>query len=235
MTRRNRGKQSSDDQLFAPKWWPTFTAAVDDCGYLLTRGYSENSTLQIVGNRYRLNARQRLAIQRICASDQQVEQRQQKCWAPEALRGVPVEIDGFNLLILLESALSGAYLFQGRDGTLRDIASVHGSYKRVRKTEAAILLVGQVLQAAGAGPTKWYFDQPVSNSGRLKTLLRELSEQHGFGWAIELVYNPDKALAQSDAVVVSSDGWILDQCTRWCNLGAFMVREYVEEGLVVVV
>lgn len=72
----------------------------------------------------------------------------------------------------------------------------------------------------------WYFDQPVSNSGRLKTMLRELSETHDFNWDITLAYNPDKELIAlpNDTVLVSSDSWILDDGGAWCNLG----RELLE-------
>jgi len=105
-----------------------------------------NSVLQIVGNRYKLNKRQRMAILRVGAAEQDIQLRKSKHLQPSDLKNKTVSIDGFNLLILLESALSGAFIFKGRDGTYRDISSVHGSYKRVQKTEAAIILVGNVLK-----------------------------------------------------------------------------------------
>lgn len=64
----------------------------------------------------------------------------------------------------------------------------------------------------------WYFDTPVSNSGRIKTLLFEVAEETGFNWNIELVYNPDKALADSDHIVISSDAFVLNECKFWFNL-----------------
>ncbi len=235
MTQRNRGKQSNDDQYFAPRWHPVFTEAADDLGYLLGRGYAPNSSIQIVGNRYRLNKRQRNALFRIGASAQEIQARQESECSAADLQGQTIEIDGFNLLILLESALSGAYVFQGRDGTYRDISSVHGSYKRVQKTEQAILLVGQILESLGAEAVQWYLDQPVSNSGRLKTMLMEISREHGLNWSVDLVFDPDKVLAKSSNIIVSTDGWILDQVPRWFNLGAFLIRQHLPEANVIVV
>ena len=141
------------------------------------------------------------------------------------LRGTTVQIDGFNLLILLESALSGGYVFVGRDGSWKDVASVHGTYKRVAQTEPALLLVGQHLANAGVAKVHWYFDQPVSNSGRLKTQLRELAEQHAWPWTIELVYNPDKAVAEAPGISISSDSWVLDHSERWYDLADAVLRE----------
>ncbi|MFK8104767.1 MAG: DUF434 domain-containing protein [Saprospiraceae bacterium] len=235
MTQRNRGKTSSDDQYFAPKWYPIFTQAVDDFCYLLSRNYAAPSVLAIVGNHYRLNKRQRNAISRIVASDQAVLQRQANSCETSILKNQVVAIDGFNLLIWLESALSGAYIFKGRDGVYRDISSVHGSYKRVRQTESAIHLVGKTLQALGIKSAQWYFDKPVSNSGKLKARLLEISQAEGFNWEATLVFNPDQVLAQSEAIVISSDGWILDQCKCWFNLNAYLLEERLLEAQVIVV
>lgn len=95
MTTRNRGKQSSDDKWFAPKWHPVLTDALDDLCYLLTRGYADNSALQIVGNRYKLNKRQRNAVLRMSCSEQEAKARNQsKCKASD-LKNKKIEIDGF--------------------------------------------------------------------------------------------------------------------------------------------
>lgn len=181
--------------------------------------------MELVGNRYQLNKRQRKALSRITASAQAIKGRQTNHVASEKLAGNTVSIDGFNLLILLESALSGAFVFKCQDGCYRDISSVHGSYKRVVKTEEAILMVGQTLQGLSAKHVHWYFDAPVSNSGRLKTLLLSLATEHGFPWTVELDNNPDTVLVKSDDIVVSSDSWILDNCKQWFNLGALLITE----------
>jgi Uncharacterized conserved protein len=229
LNNRNRGKQSSDDQHFAPKWHPVFTQAVDDLCWLLTRGYNENSAIQLVGNRYRLNKRQRQALLRVSCDENDLSTRQLTELKAKDLKNKIVEIDGFNLLILLESALSGAFIFKARDGLYRDISSVHGSYKRVIKTEEAIILTGKILMNLEVASVKWYLDQPVSNSGRLKTRILELGAEHQFNWSVELVFDPDKVLAKSKNVVVSSDGWILNQAENWFNLGVMLVEDHIQE------
>lgn len=232
-TTRNRGKQSSDNQWFSSKWHPIFKDAVDDLCYLFTRGYADNSALQIVGNRYKLNKRQRNAVLRMSCSEQEIKGRNQAACEESDLENQIIEIDGFNVLILLESALSSAFLFKGRDGLYRDISSVHGSYKRVVKTEEAILLIGSTLKELKVKSVKWYLDQPVSNSGRLKTSLMELSRSNDFNWEVELVFDPDKVLAKSSNIVISSDGWIVDQVEKWFNLGAILIENHIADANVI--
>ncbi len=231
---RNRGKEGRDDLLFGtPKVQATLKEAVADIQYLLSRGYAEKSALQLVGNRYRLNVRQQKAVQGMGASQEQIAQRKQTELPLEQLTGQDIAIDGFNLLIILESALSGAYVFKGLDDCYRDLSSVHGTYKRVQQTEGALQLVGDTLKELQTGNVLWYFDQPVSNSGRLKTMLGELTQEKGYDWNIELDYNPDKLLAETDRVVVSSDAWVLDRAGRWCNLAKALIEGKISAAQVV--
>lgn len=216
---RNRGPRPNDEKLFAPRHHAALRAATEDLSWLLARDYGVDAARQLVGNRYRLNKRQRQAVARVAAAPAAVARRKTRRVPLGDISGRRVAIDGFNLLILLETALSGGYLFCGKDGTYRDLSSVYGSYKRVRQTHASILRVGEALRPAAT--VAWYFDAPVSNSGRLKTILREISEEHNYRWAVELVNNPDRDLVAlpDDTVVVSSDSWVLDHCGHWCNLG----------------
>ncbi len=224
MPTRNRGKNSTDNLIFSNNWWPTFKEAADDACYLLSRGYAEKSTIQLVGNRYKLNKRQRMAITRISASDQQLEWRKKSEIYSGELEGGMVMIDGFNLLILMESALSGAYIFKGRDGAYRDLSSVHGSYKRVKKTISAIQLIGKALQQLKVKRVTWHLDRPVSNSGRMKTMLMQIAAENNFPWEVILDFNPDKILSKTKEIVITSDSWILDQVYRWYNLGSDLVE-----------
>ena len=72
-------------------------------------------------------------------------------------------------------------------------------------------------------------DAPVSNSGRLKSLMYELATDNGFHWEIELVNNPDQELAnKADEIVISSDRWILDHSSQWFNLTEHILKDLPE-------
>lgn len=154
-----------------------------------------------------------------------VEARQTKACSITDLQDQAVVIDGFNLLILLEGALSGAYIFKGMDSVYRDIAGVHGSYKRVQKTEQAIEIIGQTLTEFGVTKIYWFLDKPVSNSGRLKVRLLEKAAASNYDWEVELVFNPDKAVAEHGAIAISGDGWVIDQAAHWFNLTAILLEK----------
>lgn len=129
---KNRGKVGRDDYLFGEVFMQRkIKEAVFDMSFLLERGYGESSSCELVGNRYKLNKRQQQAIKGMAASKTAVVNRLNTKVTVEVLEGTTLIIDGFNQLILLESILSEAYIFKGRDGAYRDLSNLYGTYKSV--------------------------------------------------------------------------------------------------------
>lgn len=222
-TRTHRGPHPTDAKLFAPEALPALRAALADFSLLLTKGYADRSALKLVGDRFSLTQRQRLAVMRSACSDQQLESRLERRLATEALRDQPIAIDGYNLLITVEAAMSGGLIFQGRDGCFRDLASIHGTYRKVEETIPAVTLIGAFMQEIAVPQALWLLDSPVSNSGRLKTLLGQLARENDWDWEVRLTLSPDAELSRTDTIVVSADSVILDACQKWTNLAAGII------------
>lgn len=216
----HRGKHPSDDELFGERWRPVLRQATADLSWLLTRGYARKAATKIVGDHFQLALRQRTAVDRCACSDSDLAIRQAHEIPAEKLEGEPLAIDGYNLLITIESALAGGILVSGRDGCIRDMASLHGSYRRVEETAPAIRLIGASLDRIAPARVDWYLDAPVSNSGRLKTLIRQTAAAHGWPWEVHLIANPDRTLVELPHVAATADSWVLDRAMRWCNLSA---------------
>ncbi|MCX5758132.1 MAG: DUF5616 domain-containing protein [Candidatus Hydrogenedentes bacterium] len=147
-------------------------------------------------------------------------------WASiEDLNGAHVVIDGYNFLITIESLLGGGILIRGRDGCIRDLAGIHGTYRYVEETLPAIDLAGRVLRSFGVAHAEWLLDAPVSNSGRLKALLADQAVEHEWDWDVRLSKNVDTVLAQNKEIVVTADSWILDRAERWVSLADHLIEK----------
>lgn len=231
--RRHRGPHPEDAALFAPDQWPALQAAVHDVSWLLTRAYAWDSVLKLVGDRFRLTARQRRAVQRSACSDSALQRRAAHRWPLEAVRGEVVHIDGLNLLTTVEAMLAGGVLLRARDGCVRDMASVHGTYRQVAESEPAIRLVGELLAACAPARCTWWLDRPVSNSGRVSRQLAALAAAAGWPWDTRLVPDPDRELKQVDGPVITADSAVLDQCGAWVNLTAALVADPAHRAWVV--
>ena len=230
--RKHRGRHPADEELFAPECLPVLRAATAELSWLLERGYAPVSALKLVGDHHQLRERQRIAVQR-CACPESARARRGAHRA-DRLTGRDLAIDGFNCLITIEAGFAGGVVLVGRDGCHRDLASVHGSYRRVAETEQAIAAVDDLLGTEDVGSVRWVLDRPVSNSGRLRSLLLARAEARGLRWEVELVDDADRRLvADCDHIVASSDSWVLDHAAAWTDLGGGVVARAVPDAWLV--
>lgn len=232
-TRQHRGAHPEDPWLFAPSQLPKLRTAVYELSWLLTRGYTATSALKLVGDRHKLNKRQRVALSRAGCSDQECERRQMTCLPVQQIRDQEVLIDGFNLLITVEAALSGGVVLWCRDGCLRDLSSVHGSYRTVMETQPAIELIGGVLGKLAPKSVIWLFDAPISNSGRLAQHIRTNAAAHDWPWNAEVLLNPDTALIDSDQIAISADSHVLDEAVHWVNFSIYLFTQHLSDAWVI--
>jgi hypothetical protein len=221
--RRHRGPHPSDHELFAPTELPRLRQATSELSWLFQRGYGQTAALKLVGDHFGLRERQRQALLRCACGDDALQARARRRVPVAQLGGQTVAVDGFNCLITCEAALSGGLVLRGRDGCLRDLASIHGSYQHVQETEVAVRMLGGVLTDLGLAHVRWFLDRPVSNSGRLRGLIEQIANAAGWRWTIELVDNPDKAIANGGAVAASSDSWVLDHAAGWVCLPELVI------------
>ena len=114
----------------------------------------------------------------------------------------------------IEAALSGGVILVARDGAYRDMASMHGSYRKVVETLPALELLGtELAESAGcrmhlvSRSTGFQQRTVENNDGRTGSLKK------AWQWRIELVPNPDALLAESSEIVATADSVILDRCS----------------------
>lgn len=222
-----RGYVPTDRKEFGDESYDALIKAQKDIFYLIGRGYPMKSASTFVGNHYMLSERQRLALARATSAAETVALREGKRIS-DKLPNQSVYIDGLNLIITLEVALSGSLLIKCMDGTVRDMAGLRGTYRLIDKTDTAIYLIGNKLEEMDIAAAYFYLDSPVSNTGRLKQRIQELLEPCSFYTVTELVNNADIPLENS-ANVITSDSIILNRCRSWINLGAEIIEDKIEE------
>ena len=228
--RRHRGAHPEDARLFAPERIGALRTAVSELSWLLGRGYQSKSSLKLVGDRHNLRERQRLAVARAACSEESRAGRLARELKASEVEGAELIVDGFNLVITLEAALGGGVLVYGRDGCVRDLSSVHGSYRAVEETERAVLLAGEVLSTMRPASVLWLFDSPVSNSGRLAERVRAIASERGWPWEVRAEFNPDRVIVNSQSLAVTSDSNVLDGARRWLNLSRLVIERHVSDS-----
>ena len=115
--------------------------------------------------------------------------------------------------------LSDSILFSCMDGTIRDLASLRGTYRIIPETREAVQILFDMLRKMQVETVHVLLDAPVSNSGLLKALMAEAGENYPFSLDIQIQKNVDRELYGKENVI-SSDSVILDHCKSWLNVTA---------------
>lgn len=230
---RHRGPDPEDERSFGAHRLTALRRGVGDLCWLLDRGYGIASATELVGDRYHLSRRQRIAIARCSCSKEAGERRASHCVDPSELKGRELWLDGFNVLTAVETALGKGVILIGQDGCCRDVAGVYARYHKVAETIPALEAIGRFATRWLVGRCRWWLDSPVDNSGRLMDVIQKVARESDWPWEVEMTLNPDKVLAVTDQIICSSDHAILDRCQRWFNLTRQVIAEQVPNARIV--
>ncbi len=229
---KRRGWDIQDVRFFSESEVKKLLYAQEELSFLLGRNYPASSVIKLIGDRYQLTQRQRIALVRSTCSPQSLVLRQAKCLPISSIAEGAVYIDGFNLIITLEVALSKGIILKGQDGCIRDLAGLRGNYRLIPETDEAIKVLGEILETLKAKEVHFYLDAPLSNSGRLKVKLLENSKDWSSKVKAEVVNNPDQLLSQKERIV-TSDAIVLDACKSYFNLGAYCIQHSIKDVCII--
>lgn len=219
-----RGSAANDEKEFFGESINKLKKAAKHIRYLINEGYAIKGASVFVGNHFLLSERQRLALVRSISPDEKLQLRREKECTAEELNGRTVHIDGFNTIITLEIALCQSMLLICMDGTIRDLAGLRGTYRLIDETPKAVEIIADTLEQLKIKKAVFYLDAPVSNSGRLKSLIEHIWENYNSGLDIQVINDVDKTL-QEQAYVITSDAIILDKCKSWFNLISLCIEK----------
>jgi len=188
-----------------------FFQAVCDYRYLLERDYPQKSMLKLVGDRHALASFERIMLYRGLATEHQVKIRQQKFvlqLPPQAM----VALDGFNVCRTVGSYLNGNLVFVGMDGYLRDVSELHRKKLKWNVLERAVELVLTFLKEKETAFVRFYFDTPVSHSGKMCEITRQQMALMGIAGEAQTVFSPDHELiATESGLLCTADSNIIEE------------------------
>ena len=225
-----RGYVPEDERNFSQSAIKLLRKASSHVEYLINEGYELRQAVTFVGNHFLLSERQRLAVMRSVATREQLDDRENKRVPVTELAGKDIWIDGFNTIITLEVLESDSILFECMDGTIRDLAALRGTYRIIPETRHAVNTLFTMLENLKVSKVTILLDEPVSNSGRLKTLIAEAGESCSFSLDIQIQKDVDRTLYGKENVM-TSDSIILDRCRSWVNVTAEIMKQKSKYGL----
>ena len=202
----------------------TLRTAAEDFLYLLDRAYPRSGSLQLVGNRYNLDALHREILHRGIFARKEAKERSSRLVAVERLVGLRLLVDGHNVLITTESALASRPLIAANDGLIRDVAGVSHRYRISSLTNEAIETLFQVLRDYPPKETLLFLDAPISQSGELAAVLRSALKSWNLSGDAQALKVPESRLIGGEGVVASSDSAVLDGVEQGFDFAAAAIK-----------
>ncbi|HTX61924.1 MAG TPA: DUF434 domain-containing protein [Methanobacterium sp.] len=201
--------------------------ATADLKFLLNKDYNKKAALEFVGNHYLLDKDERNYLQRKVYSSEKSRGRKSKIIPLSKIKGKTLLIDGYNVLITVESiCCADESIVVCDDGILRDVNAVFGKYKCKEKTSDALNSIVALVKIYHPANVQFFFDSQVSKSGELARLAEKiLAEQEVKGSAItepNVDYQLVNLAGETNGVVASSDSVIMDRVDYILDIPCFI-------------
>ncbi len=197
--------------------------AIRDLRYLLDRGYPRSSAVSFVANHFRLSQTERYLLTRCVFSRSESKAHRAKLVRWREIRGKTLGVDGYNVLITLESLIEDHLVIRCDDGVLRDLRGVFGKFRFSAEKLPLLRHLVQMLKRAEPRRVAVFFDRQVSKSGELAATVRKMLAEEGLSGEARAVKRADSHLRGQD-VVASSDRIVIERARQVWDLPADFAR-----------
>ena len=193
-----------------------------DIRYLLCRGYRRKGAIRFVSNHYRLAEEDRHILTRLVFDPDTAAVRSNKRLECSRLKGCDIFIDGYNVLITMESVLHNETVWFADDGFLRDTRGIFKNHTNTAKTYQAVDEMLTTLSALAVNSATILLDTQMSNSGKLAQFIRKRAAKCPFKTAVTTSKNVDFDLKQAGhlGVIATADSVIVDAVEKVADLTA---------------
>jgi hypothetical protein len=199
--------------------------AARDLRYLLSRGYNREGAARFVTDRHRVVLDERYILIRAVYDEAEAESRRKKLIKIDEIEGETISIDGYNLLITVESMLDNKLLIQCDDHITRDISGVFGKHKITAATIHALRMILKKLKEHHPKEVHFAYDKQVSKSGELASKTRTMMAEFELEGTATTTQKTDIATLRSGEVIVSSDSVVVQKAKRILDLAGELVRQ----------
>lgn len=187
--------------------------------------------MRFVADHHRIDKDYRNILSRAVLSDETARSRRQKAIALDDLRGGVLHIDGYNVLITIESIITGEDVFICDDGFIRDMRCLFRKYRRSETTDEAVQLMIDAISRAKPSEILLLLDKQISRSGELASDIGEAFSAAGIPGTARTARDVDRSLKNSSAVVATSDGIIIDHVSSALDIPALIARRMMVEPI----
>lgn len=202
-----------------------------DIRSLLRWGYPKFATISFVATHFQLSAEERYILTRVIMPPDRVTSRINKKIACTGIQDRELLIDGYNVLLSVDSLLKNEPMWFCDDGYIRDTRYYFSKSKQVEDIEESFNLILKFLSEARPKSAVFLLDAQISRSGELAGLIRRALNEYGIQGTARTSKTADFELkaeggdTEKSLVVATSDGIVIDSVLQVIDIPACLMEE----------
>jgi len=204
---------------------------VRDIRRILLLGYPKFVTIRFVADHFQLNVEERHILTRIIVPPDRIASRISKKITYIDTRYKDILLDGYNVLLSVDSLLRKKPIWLCDDGYVRDTRCYFSKAKQIENLEESLGLVIEFLCEVHSKSVIFLLDAQISRSGELAGFIRYKMEEHGIPGEARISKTTDFELKsyegrpKNDLVVATSDGIVIDSVSQVIDIPAFLMEK----------
>ena len=202
-----------------------------DIRSILRWGYPKFATIRFVADHFQLSVEERHILTRVIMPPDRIVSRINKKVACAGIKDRNLLLDGYNVLLSVDSLLKKGPMWFCDDGYIRDSRYYFSKAKQAEDIEEALDIILKFLSEAGPKSAIFVFDAQISKSGELAGFIRRKLKEHGISGEAKTSKTADFELktgggnSENNMVVATSDGIIIDSVLQVLDIPACLMEK----------
>jgi hypothetical protein len=202
-----------------------------DIRSLLRWGYPKFASIRFVADHFQLSVEERHILTRVIMPPDRVISRIKKKVECSEIKGRKLLLDGYNVLLSVDSFLKNKPMWFCDDGYIRDTSYYFSKVKQAQDIEEALDSVLEFLSENHPESTTFLLDAQISKSGELAGFIRRKMGECGISGEARTSKTVDFELkreggdSKKNIIVATSDGIVIDSVLEVLDIPACLMEE----------
>ncbi|WP_440947726.1 DUF434 domain-containing protein [Methanosarcina sp. T3] len=223
--------QESSDAFSEPTPKEKLLKPARDIRSILRWGYPKFATIRFVADHSQLSAEERHILTRVIMPPDKIVSRIRKKIACNGIRDRDLLLDGYNVLLSVDSLLKKEPMWFCDDGYIRDTRYYFSKAKQAEDIEEALDLILEFFSEARPKSVTFLLDAQISRSGELAGFIRRKLKEQGIPGDAHTSKTADFDLKtegenpERQLVVATSDGIVIDSVLQVLDIPACLMEK----------
>jgi hypothetical protein len=202
-----------------------------DIRSILRWGYPKFSTIRFVADHFQLSLEERHVLTRVIMPPDRIVSRINKKVACTGIKDRNLLLDGYNVLLTVDSLLKKEPMWFCDDGYIRDTRYYFSKAKQAEDIEEALEDILKFLSEADPKSVVFLLDAQISRSGELAGFIRHKLKEHGISGEAKTSKIADFELkaeggnSENNVILATSDGIIIDSVLEVLDIPACLMEK----------